>query len=266
MSIYKGVEDTLFIPLTARIYVSKRFPEYFYDKKALTLDGVIDNDIEKKSDEYTMLASVARYYRTDKEIKKFCKRYEKSNVIFLGVGLETAYSRLDDKDNNFYGVDLDSVINARKEIIGSFDNEVLIACDMFDTSWTSGMNKSLPTIIIVNGVFQYFKRDKIVQLINDLKEIFDGDLELMFDATTEKGLVFANKYVKKTGNTSAMMYFYVNDTEQFAKDLNVEVINVFPFFKGAIDIIKDKLKLKTRIYMAFADRGGRAKIIHLKIK
>ncbi|MFC2469734.1 MAG: class I SAM-dependent methyltransferase, partial [Negativicutes bacterium] len=33
----KGVADTLFIPLTARIYVSKRFPEYFYDKAALSL-------------------------------------------------------------------------------------------------------------------------------------------------------------------------------------------------------------------------------------
>ncbi len=28
----QGVADTLFIPLVARIYVSRRFPEYFYDE------------------------------------------------------------------------------------------------------------------------------------------------------------------------------------------------------------------------------------------
>lgn len=30
---FDGVEDTLFIPLMARNYVSKHFPEYFYDEK-----------------------------------------------------------------------------------------------------------------------------------------------------------------------------------------------------------------------------------------
>ena len=34
MSEFEGVEDTLFIPLTARITVSKNFPEYFFDQKA----------------------------------------------------------------------------------------------------------------------------------------------------------------------------------------------------------------------------------------
>ncbi len=29
--ILDGVADTLYIPLVARIYVSKRFPGYFYD-------------------------------------------------------------------------------------------------------------------------------------------------------------------------------------------------------------------------------------------
>ena len=37
MQEYKGVADTLYIPLTARVYVSKRYPEYFYDEKALEL-------------------------------------------------------------------------------------------------------------------------------------------------------------------------------------------------------------------------------------
>ena len=31
---FEGVADTRYIPLTARAYVSKRFPEYFYDPKS----------------------------------------------------------------------------------------------------------------------------------------------------------------------------------------------------------------------------------------
>ena len=32
MSDFEGVRDRLYIPLSARIYVSKIFPDYFHDK------------------------------------------------------------------------------------------------------------------------------------------------------------------------------------------------------------------------------------------
>ncbi len=51
-----GVPDTLFIPLMARIYISKRFPEYFYDEKAQSLESIIPkNIITEKSSEYAMI-------------------------------------------------------------------------------------------------------------------------------------------------------------------------------------------------------------------
>ena len=34
-NLLNGVEDTLYIPLAARIYASEKFPEFFYDEKAL---------------------------------------------------------------------------------------------------------------------------------------------------------------------------------------------------------------------------------------
>ena len=59
--IFDGVEDTLYIPLIARIYVSERFPEFFYDDKALSLKQYIPKDyIEKNADEYFNMASVCR--------------------------------------------------------------------------------------------------------------------------------------------------------------------------------------------------------------
>lgn len=49
MGDYEGVEDTLFIPLTARVIISKKFPEYFFDEKALEMESLIaGKQIEKK--------------------------------------------------------------------------------------------------------------------------------------------------------------------------------------------------------------------------
>ena len=43
-NILNGVEDTLYIPLVGRIYVSKKFPDFFYDAKALSLEEYIPTD------------------------------------------------------------------------------------------------------------------------------------------------------------------------------------------------------------------------------
>ena len=40
-STFEGVADTLYIPLAARIYVSRRFSEYFRDPKSLELESTI---------------------------------------------------------------------------------------------------------------------------------------------------------------------------------------------------------------------------------
>ena len=58
MNEFNGVADTMLIPMAARIYVSKNFPEYFYDETALSLEEKIPSDalerIWKSSSEYTM--------------------------------------------------------------------------------------------------------------------------------------------------------------------------------------------------------------------
>ena len=127
MDEYDGVEDTLFIPLIARVNISKKFPEYFLDEKALEMEDLIKNkQIEKKSSEYAMIASVARYYNLDKMAQKFIDDYEMCNIVNLGVGLETSYFRLDRKNSMFFEVDLPEVIELREKYIEVGENEKYI--------------------------------------------------------------------------------------------------------------------------------------------
>lgn len=73
--ILKDVEGTLYIPLAARIYVSKKFPDFFCDEKALSLEDYIPtNDIKENTTEYFYMASVCRQYTIDKKIIKFLKK------------------------------------------------------------------------------------------------------------------------------------------------------------------------------------------------
>jgi O-methyltransferase involved in polyketide biosynthesis len=265
MSKLQGVSDTLFIPLAARIFVSKQFPEYFFDEKALSLEKYIpDDSIQKKSSEYSFMASAARYYNLDLMVQAFIKENGKCNIIYLGAGLETAYYRLNEQPANFYEIDLPDVIAARRMILGEQKNEILISGNMFDMEWAKRIDRSISTLLIVSGVFQYFKEDDVIQFINNVKKAF-LNVELIFDATNETGIKYANKYVKKTGNDDALMYFYINDSVEFSKKTEIKLLEERVFFTDARKMLKKKLGLYTRIAMKIVDDKKRAILLHLRI-
>lgn len=135
-SILNGVEDTLYIPLAGRIYASRRFSKFFYDGKALSLEPYIPIDsIDKNSSEFFYMASVCRQRTIDEKIIKFLEENRDGNVVFLDAGLETAYHRIGNKTNSFYQVDLENVIEIRKNILGKGNNEKMISGDMFKLDW-----------------------------------------------------------------------------------------------------------------------------------
>ena len=65
--------NTLFVPLVARIAVSKEFPEYFYDAKALELEQYLPAGATRGASQYTNMASVSRYYNMDKMVVTFAE-------------------------------------------------------------------------------------------------------------------------------------------------------------------------------------------------
>ena len=123
---------------------------------------------------------------------------------------------------------------------------------------------ALPTLIVVSGVFQYFRNSDVLGSIADAKKAF-ADAELVFDATNTKGLEFANKYVRKTGNVSALMHCAIDDPAAFAREAGCELVEVRPFYTAARRTLKGKTGLYTRIAMAVTDRTGRAFILHVKL-
>lgn len=264
MGEYKGVEDTLFIPLTARVNISKKYPEYFYDEKALEMEALIrGSSADKKSSEYAQIASVARYYNFDEMTQAFIDRCDKCNIVNLGVGLETSYFRLNRKNSIIYELDLPHVIELRNRFIKVGENEKVISGDLFDLEWCNKLDTSLPTLLVVSGVFQYFHENDILNFIKGVKEIFD-DAELIFDSTSKLGLNYTNFFVKRTGNSSAVMYFYVNDAEEFARKTDTQLMDFRVFFSDAQKILK-KSSLYSRVSMKVSDRYKMAIILHLKL-
>ena len=265
--VFEGVADTLYIPLAARVYVSKRFPEFFFDSKSLELEAAIPGDsIQRGSNEYTMIASVARYHNLDEMARAYVARHPACNIVNVGCGLETMFWRVgpDAPGARFYEMDLPHVIETRRRILGESERDRLIAGDAFDLSWARGIDTAVPTLIIVSGVFQYFHNADVLGFIADAKMVF-ADAELIFDATNTKGLDYVNRYVRKTGNASALMHCAIDDPKAFAREAGCELIEVRPFYTAARRILKGKTNLYSKVAMVVADRTGRAFILHMRL-
>jgi len=266
MKKFEGVANTLFVPLVARIAISKEFPEYFYDPKALELEPFLPDGAAKGASQYTNMASVSRYYNMDQMVSDFARKHTISNVVYLGAGLETAYDRLSDKlpGVNWYECDLPEVIEARKKVFGQREKETLIPGDMFKMEWTKELDSSLPTLLIVSGVFQYFHEEEIIAFIKSCGKAFPLG-EMIFDATSESGLKFTNWFIKRTGNASALMHFGINDSKAFARKCGMKLMEVRTFYPDALKILGKKLNLVTRVSMLVAEKKKQVMILHLRL-
>jgi len=266
MSKFEGVADTMYIPLTARIYVSEHFPEYFYDEKALSLKNEMPYEtIAAKSSEYFQMAGACRFYNTDRMIRTFMEKHPACTVINIGCGLETAYYRIKPGKNvKFYEIDLPEVIDVRRKVFDESQNEVLISGDMFDFSWAENIEKTMPVMVTVIGVFQYFEKERVISFLLQLKKTFPG-VKVIFDAMTAKAVKYANDYIKKTGNKGAELHFSADNGESIACQCGMKLIEERPFFGEARKQLKRKLKLYTRIAMKVVDEGSRRGfLVHLQ--
>ncbi len=251
----------------ARIYISKRFPQYFYDEKALSLESVLpQNVISEKSSEYAMMGSASRAVNMDKIVSDFVDRHDKANVVCIGCGLETMAFRLShlSEKAHFYEVDFPSVISNREMVLGKLSNETLIEGNANEIDFSQYVDCDISTIFVVAGVFHYFKEHEVLELITKLKSQFNNS-EILFDATDEYGINYVNKYVKKTGNTNAKMYFYINDPKQFANIANISLISASGFYENVAKEHRKKMKFYTKIAMKIADNKMHAMILRYKL-
>ncbi|MBQ9020540.1 MAG: class I SAM-dependent methyltransferase [Eggerthellaceae bacterium] len=266
MSKLSGVEDTLYIPLTARIYISEHFPDYFFDEAALALKPEMPYDeIVAKQSEYFAFAGAARFRIVDDMVRNFIAEHSPCNIVNLGCGLETLYFRVKPAPGSatFFEQYLSDVIETRRAVLGEHIDERLLGGDLFDFGWADEVDASLPTFITVIGVLQYFDDERVRGFLAEAKRRFSG-ANIVFDAMTHKAIKYANDYIKKTGNADAELGFGIDDPAQFARECDIDLVEARPFFTEARKL--KGLKLYTRIAMKVVDEGGRRGfLMHAKL-
>ncbi len=260
------IEDTLFVPMLGRIYASEHCNTILYDAKALELKQylpkhVVENDHQTQ---YTYLASANRSANMDRYIRDFLKRKKEGIIVQLGIGLETTFNRNDNGHTLWYGVDLEHVIEYRRNLIPESEREHYIRGDAFAADWIKEIrtnHPSAPLLVIASGLFYYFTKEEVIKLIQMLETY--GDIELIFDCVNKSGmLMMQKKHMKSVGHEDAKMFFYVDSAKELAKEISND-IRVLAEEKYYAHTITSDVTFSTKMSMWISDALGMVKMVHL---
>ena len=178
-----GVPETMLIPLWAKAIEEQQPEPIIHDKKAAEILNNLDYDFAKfKDSKLSQIGVVIRTEIIDQALTAFLDKHGKSNVINIGAGLDTRYTRLNDpRIAHWYDLDVPEAIKLRQRFFNETSKISFIAKSVFDFTWFEQIPDSeLPLIILCEGVLMYFEEKELQTLFNKLALRFPQS-EFVFD-------------------------------------------------------------------------------------
>ena len=215
------VQETLIIPLYARKKCSEIFPNLYKDKTAAELIEKIDYDfstVEKTSTKtmyrFGFLEVAMRQNDLMYEIKDYLKSHPKAAVVNLGCGLDDLGRKCDNGQCKIYNLDFEDVIAIRNVLLPIGEREENIACDLNETKWFEKIDSTNGVVFFASGVFYYFLKDQVKNLVCKMAERFKGG-KLVFDGANKTAVkMIAKTWLKTAKIKDVGAYFAVSNAKK----------------------------------------------------
>lgn len=257
-----GIPETLLIPLWARAIENKQPKPIIKSHKALEIMDNIDYDFSKF--EKGWLSQVGVVIRTelfDNITKEFIEKYPNAVIINIGCGLDTRFSRIDNRNIKWYDLDLPEPIRIKKNFFQETDRYKMIAKSVFDYSWIDEIVVSKePILIIAEGMLMYFTQEEVKGIINKLVSTFPK-AEMLLEMITPTIVKNSSRHdtVGKLGVEFKLGITSGKEIENYNK--NIEFLREFNYF----DFHKDRWRVVKwfALIPAFRNRFN-GRVVHLK--
>ncbi|MDO4711355.1 MAG: class I SAM-dependent methyltransferase, partial [Peptostreptococcaceae bacterium] len=216
-----SVQETLLVPLYGRKMCAEKFPELYHDDSAKKLCERIDYDfseIDKKNQafmyEFGALEAAMRQLDIMWEIDDYLKKYPCATIVNLGCGLDQTGRVCDNGTCKIVNVDFPNIIEVREQLLPVGEREKNIPRDLTDHSWMDEVDASEGVLLFAAGVFHYFKRDAVRDLVVTMAQKFPGG-RLIFDTVGKLGLkMMISQSLSAMGISEVSGLFYVRDAER----------------------------------------------------
>ena len=144
----------------------------------------LERDLSRGRLKKSMVVHIAiRAKQYDRYVSDFLEKSPEGVVVNIGCGLDSRFSRIDNKKVIFYDLDLPEVIEIKKHFFSETKRYRLIASSVLDYNWMSVVSKHKgPFLFMAEGVFMYLNRSDVKLLVLKLQKEFPGS-ELVCEVT-----------------------------------------------------------------------------------
>ncbi len=171
------VEQTLLIPLAARVLARRLFPNQgFADPAAEGIAARLACDLTPFEADRDMLRGlIERSLVLDQLLRDFLNRHPDAQVLSLGSGLSTQFERVDNGRLRWVDVDLPEVVDLRRTLFPPHPRRQLVSASVTEAGWTSVLGDlDGPTFVVAEGLLMYLERAQVLQLARDLAAVQKG--------------------------------------------------------------------------------------------
>jgi O-methyltransferase involved in polyketide biosynthesis len=195
-----GVQQTLLIPLSARVVESRRPDSPFQDPEAERIASVLSADLGFYAREWSQVeAVVGRTHILDEAVRAFLAKHPQGQVVNLGAGLCTRFHRVDNGTVRWLEVDLPEVIALKRKLLPESPRYQLVAASVLEDSWMQHVNT--PVLFVAEGLLMYLREADVLRLLARLCARFPGD-EMWLEAISPfmlRTLGRASRNIRSTG-------------------------------------------------------------------
>lgn len=179
----EGVSATTLWTLHNRGTEAKRSDGVIHDPWAASLFDAIEYDYRKFGKPNQSHALRARAF--DAAATDYLKAHPKASVVALAEGLQSSFWRLAQAgvtdELTWYSIDLEPVMELRKQLLPRHEQIVELAQSALDRSWMDQIETSEGLFITAEGLLMYLEPKDSLGLIADCAARFPG-AQFMFDS------------------------------------------------------------------------------------
>jgi O-methyltransferase involved in polyketide biosynthesis len=138
------IQQTLFIPLTARARENAKKRPLVRDPKAAEILASVDFDLAKYGRGQGAFITVLRTAIFDSWVSDFLAEHPAGTVIEIGTGLNTRFERVDNGQVHWIDLDLPDTIELRRKFFADTERRRMIAASVLEEAWLPAVQDTPP--------------------------------------------------------------------------------------------------------------------------
>lgn len=170
---FGDVQETALIPLAIKASETARSNARIIDLKAKEIIDALGVDVSKYDPFLSHEGVVARTILYRNELKRLISKYPDALCINLGCGFDDKFLQVDNGKITWFDVDLPDQIEKRRKVYSDRDRCTMLDGSALDGEWTRKLPKRDMTIVVMEGVLEYFSKDQVKTCINMLCDSFE---------------------------------------------------------------------------------------------